>query len=210
MDTKCKPTRIVGIGGSAGGLQAYQELLDALPPDTGMAFVFIAHLSPTHESLLALILSRSTYMPSIQAAEGMEIKPNHVYVIPPNADLSIEDCTFKVSSPRTLAPGNNKQIDYFLRSLADAMGPRAIAIILSGYDGDGTKGCKRIKEMGGLTFAQDLSAEIDSMPLHAEAAGCIDHVLAPSKISEALTKLGAHSYSGSHGSERVLPLQAVD
>jgi len=190
---KSRPNFIVGIGGSAGGLKAYTTLLKALPSDTGMAFVFIAHLDPKSKDLLAKLLSRSTHMPAIQAAEGMPVQINHVYVIPPNANLWIENFTFKVVSPRTLNKGRHHQVDWFLISLAESIGKRAIGIILSGGDGDGTQGCKRIKEKGGRTFAQDLSADVDSMPLHALAAGCVDSVLPPEQISDELTKIAKHS-----------------
>ena len=187
-----KPSFIVGIGGSAGALQVYKALLDVLPADTGMAFVIIAHMSPDHESLLAGILRLRTRMPVVQARDAMPIKQNHVYVIAPNTDLLIEDFAFKVVSPRTMGSGRHKQVDYFFKSLSEAMGPHAISVILSGYDGDGTEGCLHIKAKGGKTFAQDLSAEVDSMPLHAQASGCIDFVLPPQKIAEQLTAIGAN------------------
>jgi two-component system CheB/CheR fusion protein len=183
------PEFIVGIGGSAGGLKAYLALLDALPGNTKMAFVVIAHMSPTGESFLTKILSKATNMPVKQASEGMSIEANHVYVIPPNTNLYVDGYAFKVVSPRTLKDGRHKQVDYFLISLAEFMGPRAISIILSGGDGDGTEGSKCIKEHGGITFAQDLSADVDSMPLHALASGCVDFVLSPTKISEELVKI---------------------
>ena len=137
-----QPNFIVGIGGSAGSLNAYKALLDTLPSNTGMAFVIVSHLMPTANSQLAEILSRHTKMPVMVASSAMSIQANHVYVIPPNADLLIEHLTFKVVTPRTM---RNKQIDYFLISLSEAIGARAIAVILSGYDGDGTEGCKHIK-----------------------------------------------------------------
>jgi two-component system CheB/CheR fusion protein len=184
-----KPNFIVGIGGSAGGLKAYTALLLALPANTEMVFVFISHLSPTNKSLLADLLSRSTNMPAFQATEGMLIKLNHVYVIPPNANLFIDNFIFKIVTPRTLHHGRHQQVDLFLESLAESMGAGAIGIILSGGDGDGTEGCKKIKANGGITFAQDLSAEVDSMPLSAQASGCIDYVLAPDKIALELTRI---------------------
>ena len=186
-----KPDFVVGIGGSAGGLKAYTTLLEALPSDTGMAFVFIAHLSPATDSLLAYLLSRSTNMPAIQAAEGMTIQANHVYVIAPNTNLLMQNFAFRVVSPRTLNKGRHNQVDYFFGSLAEAMGVRAIGVILSGGDGDGTEGCRQIKAKGGKTFAQDLSADVDSMPLNAQASGCVDFVLPPDKISTELTKIAA-------------------
>lgn len=186
-----QPTFIAGIGGSAGSLKAYQALLSALPSNTGMAFVVIAHMSPTGQSLLVDLLSHATRMPVAQASAGMPIQPNHIYVIAPNTDLLVEGGAFKVVSPRTMSRGHHKQIDHFLVSLAEAMGTRAIGIILSGGDGDGTEGCKCIKARGGITFAQDLSADVDSMPLSALAAGCVDHVLPPAEISERLAEIGA-------------------
>ena len=190
VDTS-KPSFIVGIGGSAGGLSAYKALLNALPADTGMSFVIIAHLSPDQDSLLAEILSLRTKMPVIQASDTMLIEPNHVYVIPPNADLLINDFAFKVVTPRTMRGGHHRQVDKFLGSLSEAMGSHAISVILSGYDGDGTEGSLHIKAKGGKTFAQDMSAEVDSMPLHARASGCVDFVLPPERIAEHLTAISA-------------------
>lgn len=194
--SKSNPNFIVGIGGSAGGLRAYTALLEALPSNTGMAFVFIAHMSPTGSSLLPHILSQSTHMPAVQAKDGMPIEVNHVYVIPPNANLLMKNYVFQVITPRTMYKGRHKQVDCFLISLAEAMGTRAIGIILSGGDGDGTEGCKAIKENGGKIFAQDLSADVDSMPLHAQASGCVDLVLPPERISAELTKISTQFAHG--------------
>jgi len=185
---RLRPHFIVGIGGSAGGLNAYKALLDALPSDTGMSFVFIAHLMPDANSQLVQILSRSTTMPVILAGKAMIIRSNSVYVIPPNADLEIEGDSFRMVTPRIR---RNNQIDLFLTSLAEAMGPHAVGVILSGYNGDGAEGCKKIKELGGITFAQDHSAEVSSMPLNAAATGCVDFVLPPERISAELKKLGS-------------------
>ena len=184
------PNFIVGIGGSAGALNAYKALLDALPSRTGMAFVIVSHITPTANSQLAQILSRHTKMPVMVAATAMPVRANHVYVIPPDANLLIESHTFKVVSPRTK---RNAQIDLFLTSLAAAMGARAIGIILSGFDGDGAEGCKQIKAKGGTTFAQDNSAEIDAMPLSAQASGSVDFVLPPEKIPDELRRLVRNS-----------------
>jgi two-component system CheB/CheR fusion protein len=184
------PNFIVGIGGSAGGLSAYKSLLDGLPPNTGMAFVFVSHIFPTANSQLAKILSNHTKMPVMVASTAMVIRANHVYVIPPNADLLIESHAFKVISPRSR---RNEQIDLFLISLAEAMKTRAIGIILSGYDGDGAVGCKHIKAKGGTTFAQDTSAEVDDMSLSAQATNCVDFVLSPGKISDELQRLANFS-----------------
>ena len=180
------PSFIVGIGGSAGALNAYKALLDAVPPNTGMAFVIVSHITPTANSQLAQILSRRTKMPVSVASPAMPIRANHVYVIPPNADLLVKNFSFKIVSPRTK---RNAQIDLFLTSLAAAMGARAIGIILSGFDGDGAEGCKQIKAKGGTTFAQDISAEVDGMPLSAQASGSVDFVLPPEKIPDELRRL---------------------
>jgi two-component system CheB/CheR fusion protein len=154
-----------------------------------MAFVIVSHITPTANSQLAQILSRHTKMPVMVASPAMPIRANHVYVIPPNADLLIKNYTFKVVSPRTR---RNAQIDLFLTSLAAAMGARAIGIILSGFDGDGAEGCKQIKAKGGTTFAQDMSAEVGDMPLSAQASGSIDFVLPPAKIPSELRRLVKH------------------
>lgn len=185
-----QPKYIVGIGGSAGGLKAYKALLDALPSNTGMAFVIVAHLYPTAHSELAQILSRHTKMPVAVAVNAMPVKVNHVYVIPPDTDLFVESYKLKLVSPRSK---RNVQVDLLFCSLAQAMGAGAVGIVLSGYDGDGTEGCKQIKANGGITFAQDVSSEVHLMPRHAEAAGCIDFVLPADKIAEKLRKLASAS-----------------
>ena len=182
------PNFIVGIGGSAGGLNAYKALLDALPSNTGMAFVIVSHILPTAHSQLAQILSRHTKMPVMVASTAMPIRANHVYVCPPNADLLIEKNAFNVASPRIK---RNAQVDVFLTSLAEAMGARAICIILSGYFADGTEGCLHIKAKGGTTFAQDTSADVDGMPRSAQASGCVDFILPPGKIADELQRLAS-------------------
>ena len=180
-----RPNFIVGIGGSAGALSAYTALLDALPSNTGMAFIIVSHMYPTANSELALILSSHTKMKVLVASEAMPIRANHVYVIPPNADLRIESYIFKVVIPRIIG---NVQIDLLFTSLAEAMGKQSIGIILSGYFADGTEGCKHIKAKGGITFAQD-NAQVDGMPLSALATGCIDFFLPLDKISDKLQRL---------------------
>lgn len=185
-----RPTFIVGIGGSAGALDAYKALLDALPAKTGMAFVIVSHMNPDASSQLAEILSRHTEMKVWVASTSMPIRANQVYVSPPNADLLIENDMLKVVTPRSK---RNEEVDLFFSSLAEAMGERAIGIILSGYDGDGTEGCKHIKAMGGTTFAQDGSATVNHMPLSAQESGCIDFVLPFDKMSIELQKLVSKS-----------------
>lgn len=183
---KSPPNFVVGIGASAGGLNAYKAFFDALAPDTGMAFVVISHLLPAAHSQLTEILSRHTKMSVTLAESGMKVRANQVYVIPPNADLSIANGALIVVSPRV---SRNSQIDTFFTSVAAAMGARAVGIVFSGYDGDGAQGCKRIKSAGGTTFAQDASAEVRGMPFSAQATGCVDFVLSPDKIPVELYKL---------------------
>jgi len=183
-----QPKLVVGIGGSAGALNAYKALLEAMPPKTGMAFVIISHMNPTAVSQLAKILSRYTKMNVMVASMAMPIYANNVYIIPSDSDLTIEKNKFKVVTPRSQ---RNRQIDIFFISLAEAMGERAVGIVFSGYDGDGTEGCKHIKAHGGKTFAQDMSAEVDSMPLSAQASGCVDFVIPIENIPEKLKSLAA-------------------
>ena len=183
---KSLPNFVVGIGASAGGLNAYKAFFDALAPDTGMAFVVISHLLPAAYSQLTEILSRHTKMTVMLAESGMKVRANQVYVIPPNADLSIENGALNVISPRV---SRNSQIDLFFTSVATAMGSRAVGIVFSGYDGDGAEGCRRIKAAGGTTFAQDSSAEVSGIPISAQVTGCIDFVLSPDKIPAELDKL---------------------
>ena len=185
-----RPTFIVGIGGSAGGLNAYKALLNSLPSDSGMAFVIVSHILPSATSQLAEILSRHTRMPVKVAATAMPVRRNRVYVCPPNADLRVENQLFQVVSPRVK---RNVAVDVFFISLAKAMGAQAIGVVLSGYDSDGSEGCRQIKAMGGITFAQDQSAEVRDMPLNAQASGCIDIVLPPAGISDELQRIGKQS-----------------
>ena len=180
------PKFIVGVGGSAGALSAYKALLGALPSDTGMAFIVVSQIHPVAESQLAQVLSRHTKMPVKQAAKGMPIQANHVYVMPPHAVLQIKSYAFKAASRRTRA---NHPVDLLFMYLAEAMGARAIGIILSGYGDDGTEGCQHIQAHGGRTFAQDMSAEVAGMPLSAQASGWIDFVLPPGDMPDALRRV---------------------
>ena len=182
-----RPKFVVGIGGSAGGLNAYKALLDTMSPNSGMAFVIVSHILPTANSQLAEILSRHTKMPVSVARAAMPLLPNHVYVCPPNADLLVADDNFKIVAPRTR---RNVAVDLLFTSLAETVGARAVGIILSGYGGDGTEGCRQIKAKGGITFAQDTSADVRDMPLSAQAADCVDFVLPPDQISRQLQEIG--------------------
>lgn len=168
---------VVGIGASAGGLKALQSFFEHLPPDSSMAFVVILHLSPEHESNLAALLQSYTRMPVTQVNESTHILPNHVYVIPPSKDLSMNDGMLRLSDPERPF-GRHVAIDLFFRTLAEAHGSSAAAVVLSGTGSDGTSGMKRVKELGGVTFAQDLAdAEYDGMPRSAIATGLVDYVM---------------------------------
>ncbi len=177
---------IVAVGASAGGLEAFTELLRDLPADTGMAFVFIQHLSPDHESMLPQLLSRETAMPVTQVRDGTVVLPNHVHVIPPNAAMTLTG-TVLVLRPRETAA---TAVDTFLRSLAVSRQDRAVAVILSGTGSDGALGVQAIAEEGGVVIAQDpASARFDGMPRGAIATGCVDLVLQPEGIAAELARI---------------------
>jgi two-component system, chemotaxis family, CheB/CheR fusion protein len=145
---------IVGIGASAGGLEAFRQLLEHLPADTGMAFILVQHLDPTHESILTELLSRNTRIPVSEVRDGISVEPDHIYVIPPNTNMSIVKGILRLL-PREEAHKRHRPIDYFLRTLAEDQGHLAIGVILSGTASDGTLGLEAIKAEGGITFAQD-------------------------------------------------------
>jgi PAS domain S-box-containing protein len=186
---------VVGIGASAGGLEAFTQLLEHLPTDTGMAFVFVQHLDPAHESILAELLSKATEMPVKKVKDGMRVEPNRVYVIPRNANMAISKGVLLLS-PREETRAGRRPIDYFMRSLAEEMRDRAIGVILSGTASDGARGFEAIHAEGGITFAQDeKTAKYDGMPRSAINAGCVDFVLPPDRIAEELARL-ARRYQG--------------
>jgi two-component system CheB/CheR fusion protein len=185
---------IVGIGASAGGVEAVTSLVRVLPDDTGMAFVVVLHLDPRHESQLAEILARVTNLPVRTAEHGMAIEQNSVYVIPPAKDLTVEHGVLQLG-PRTESRGQHRPIDRFLRSLVEDRRYKSIGVILSGTANDGTLGLEEIKGAGGITFAQDDSAEYPSMPRSATLAGCVDFVLSPSDIGRELARIGSHPYA---------------
>jgi two-component system, chemotaxis family, CheB/CheR fusion protein len=192
--TAATGTSVVGIGASAGGLEAFKTLLAHLPPDAGFAVVLIQHLDPAHHSMLSEILGRTTRVPVKEAADGMAVEPNHVYVIPPNAELTITNRVLKLT-PRGQTPGPHMPIDRFLRSLAEECGSKAVGVILSGAGTDGAAGLQAIKEMGGVTFAQDPeTAEFPSMPRAAEASTCVDFILSPERIAAELVRIARHPY----------------
>lgn len=191
---------IVGVGASAGGLEAFTQLLKALPLDTGMGFVLIQHLDPEHESALTQILSRVTSLPVKEIAHEEPVLPNHVHIIPRDTNLTIEQGLLKLARrPKGRQP--HRPIDTFFESLAQDQRERAIGVVLSGTASDGTLGLEAIKAEGGITFAQDDSAKHDSMPRSAVAAGCVDLVLAPADISKELARIARHPYAAGKFSE---------
>src|SRR2546421_3244641 len=172
-EQKVQSFPIVAIGASAGGLEAVTELLKNLSPKTGMGYVYIQHLDPSHESMLSSILARATRMPVMEAKHLLPIEPDHLYVIPPNKDLRIVDGVL-VLDPRKAKPSVHMPVDQFFLSLAESQMENAIGIILSGNASDGTIGLRAIKSAGGLTYAQDESAKFQSMPKSAIAEGSAD------------------------------------
>jgi two-component system, chemotaxis family, CheB/CheR fusion protein len=176
---------IVGIGASAGGLESISALLAGIPASTGMAYVFVQHLDPAHDSHLAKILSNRTALPVEEAREG-EIFPDHLYVIIPNSTLTI---TSRVLHLRSGDPAErpHRPIDILFLSLAEKSGPNVIGVILSGSGSDGAKGIQAIKEAGGITFAEGKnSASFFGMPSSAIQTGCVDFILNPSDIAQGL------------------------
>jgi two-component system, chemotaxis family, CheB/CheR fusion protein len=180
---------IVAIGASAGGLEAFSNLLRAMPPEPGLALIFIPHLDPTHESAMVELLSRTTSLPVHQAKENTRVACNAVYVLPPNSDMTISEGVLHLVT-REAGRGHHMPIDTFFRSLAEDQTVNAIGVILSGTANDGTLGLSAIKDGGGITFAQDLqTAKYDGMPNSAVAAGVVDYVLSPDRIAQELLRI---------------------
>jgi len=182
---------IVGVGASAGGLSPTGELLRGLGEAPGIAVVIIHHLDPTHESRLVEILSRQTPLPVAVATDGVLVEPNRVYVMPPNAGLLIVRRILKVV-PREEHGGLHLPINRFFESLALDCDGLAVGVILSGSGFDGTEGIKAIKREGGITLAQDATAQYGSMPESAIATGCVDFILPPEGLARELGRLAAH------------------
>jgi two-component system CheB/CheR fusion protein len=191
--------RIVALGASAGGLDAFRKLFDALPPNIGMAFVLIQHLDPSHASMMVDLLSGHTTKKVQQAEDGMPLEPAHVYVIPPGVYLSISGGALRLSEPSE-RHGARLPFDFFLRSLAAEYGASAICVILSGTGADGSLGLRAIKERGGLVVVQSpQEATYDGMPRSAIATGLADFVVPVAKIPEILINHGGRvREAGSH------------
>lgn len=187
-----KPVPIVAIGGSAGGQQAMSELLSYLPADTGLAYVYIQHLSPDYDSKLDLILSAKTSMRVFEAVHLMPVEPNHLYIIPAGKAMEVVDGVL-VLSPRKPKPKPHLPIDQFFSSLAERQKDGAIGIVLSGMASDGTLGLKAIKVAGGITIVQDETAAFQGMPQSAISQGVVDMVLPPKEIAAELARLSNHA-----------------
>jgi two-component system CheB/CheR fusion protein len=184
---------IVGVGASAGGLEAITEILRYLGDEPGMAIVFIQHLDPKHASMLTELLARATGMHVQQVTDSVMIEANHVYVIAPNTCIGVRKGFLFIEPRQPATP--HMPIDHFFRSLAEDQGGKAIGVVLSGTASDGTLGLKAIKEAGGITFAQDPeSAKYDGMPRSAIVAGCVDQILSSEAIAQELIRLCQHPY----------------
>ena len=189
---------IIGIGASAGGLEAYERFFRNMPAASGLAFVLVQHLDPSHDSLLTEILQRCTSLQVIEAVDQVIVAPDHVYVIPPNRDLTISHGTLQLSLPE-MPRGQRMPIDAFLRSLAEDQGERAVGIVLSGTGTDGTQGLRAILGAGGITLVQEpATAKYDGMPASAIAAGFATHIV-PAEQMPAILLAGARSRSAPRG-----------
>ena len=182
---------VVGVGASAGGLDAFKKLLQGIPADSGMAYVLVQHLDPKHESILAEILQKVTPMPVLEISDEMKVEPNHIYVIPSNKIMVANDGVLELTERPPIGKNvRNLPIDLFFISLAEIHQAHAIGVVLSGTASDGTAGLKAIKENGGLTFAQDeASAAYPGMPHSAATAGVVDFVLPPELIPKKYWRL---------------------
>lgn len=189
-EARSKSLRIVGIGSSAGGLEALRALLQCLEPGTGCAFIVVQHLSPTYKSHLTELLDRETKLVVSEIANGDQLRADRVYITPPDCNVCVSDNTLLLQKgEQSVLP--RPSVNYLLESIADTHGENTIAVILSGTGSDGAAGVRAIKAAGGFTFAQQPeSARYDGMPSSAIETGCIDWVLSPAAIAAEITKLG--------------------
>jgi two-component system CheB/CheR fusion protein len=207
---RSKGLAVVGLGASAGGLNALIKFFEAMPADTGMVFVLIQHLDPTHESLSAELIGRHTSMGVVEVKEAMRIEPNRVYVIPPNRSLAISDGTLHLTQPLERR-GLRVPIDFFLRSLAQDQQDGAIGIILSGTGTDGTLGIREIKAAGGIVLVQSPeTCQFDGMPRSAIATGLVDYVLPVEKMPDALIGYLRHGSVGGDGTAAAGTAKSLD
>jgi two-component system CheB/CheR fusion protein len=186
---------VVGVGASAGGLDAFRQLLAHVPVNAGLALVLVQHLEPKRASLLSDALGRTTRMKVSQAEDGARVEPNRVYVIPPGAQMAIEQGVLRLSPRSDDAQRPHLPIDHFFRSLAAERGRQSIGVVLSGTASDGTEGLAAIRAHGGITFAQDpRSARFGEMPQSAIDAGVVDYTLPLPALGDELTRLARHPY----------------
>ncbi|HXB10245.1 MAG TPA: chemotaxis protein CheB [Puia sp.] len=198
------PFPVVGVGASAGGLEAFKRLIKAIPEYSSMAFILVQHLEPHHESLLAEILQKITSIPVEEVTNNVHVEPNHIYIIPSNKLLTASDGRLQLSS-RLPQYEKNMPIDLFFTSLAEVYQARAIGVVLSGTATDGTQGLRAIRDQGGITFAQEQgSAAFRGMPQSAIDAGVVDFILAPEEIPAQVAKL-AEAFEKEGGSEADTP-----
>ncbi len=190
---------IVGIGASAGGLEAFELFFNNMPPDCGMAFVLVQHLDPTHKSILTDLIRSFTRMSVTEVRDGMKVEPDNIYVIPPNSDMAILHGSLHLMEPS--APrGLRQPIDFFFRSLSEDRKEKAICIVLSGSGTEGTLGLREIKGQGGMVMVQDPStAKYDGMPRSAIGTGLVDYVLPPGKMPEQLIAYVQHPFTKEPG-----------
>jgi two-component system, chemotaxis family, CheB/CheR fusion protein len=181
-----EPVAVGGIGASAGGVAPLQHFFSEMKADSGLAFVVVMHLSPDFESQLVAVIQQKTPMPVVQVTGAVKVRPDYVYVIPPNHQLTFEDSMLRLMPPQQ-AQGRRVTIDLFFRTLAHAYGQRAVSIIMSGTDSDGVIGLKHVRAQGGVTIAQEPEeAKFDSMPLNAINTGMVDWVLAVADMPRRL------------------------
>src|ERR1041385_3277858 len=177
---------VVGLGASAGGVQALRDFFSQVPAESGMAYVVILHLSPDHDSQLAEVLQSASPVPVAKVDHRVRVEPNHVYVIPPNKSLEIQDGHIEVKNV-TRSEVRRAPVDIFFRTLAESPGPRAGSVVLSGTGANGSMGMKRVKERGGLCIVQDPEeAEYDDMPRNSLATGLVDYVLPVAEIPKRI------------------------
>ncbi|MEE4376465.1 MAG: chemotaxis protein CheB [Candidatus Competibacteraceae bacterium] len=201
---------IVGLGASAGGLDALKKFFSAMPADSGMAFVVVQHLDPTHESMMADLLTRCTAMPVRQSEDGMAVEPDCVYVIPPKWYLGIKGTRLRLTEPKERR-GMRMAIDAFFCSLAEDQHNRSIVVILSGTGSDGSAGIKEIKAQGGMVMAQDPDTVThDGMPRSAINTGFVDLVLPVEDMPQALQQYAEHPYLNGHTETKTLVQPAGD
>jgi len=183
------PSRVVGIGASAGGLESLEHLFSSLPADTGMAFCVIQHLSPDFRSVMDELIARHSPMPVHLAEDGMPVEAGHIYLMPQRKEMIIRDRRLALTD-KDPAQGLSLPIDQFFRSLAQDAGPQSIAIVLSGSGSDGSRGIVDVKQGGGLVLAESPnSAKFDGMPLSAIATGVVDHTGVPRDLARVLCGL---------------------